>query len=238
MPLLPDGSLLGCGIVPGVTLNTPGAPDNSLQGRHGNAIRVVRLRAESSGIDSLGVLGPGDFYTLTSGEYLTGVTHPFEPKGYLEVGLNPTRVFIANNRDYSIEVWDLDGRLLRTIRRLGASRTPTPEERSLAMDEVASSVDDMFIQQARSLVEEPATIPEVFGLVGGSDGEIWVRREPYLESGTRTVFDVFDGEGAYVGEVVIPAVLNVHEAGESYVLGVREDEMGVPFVEMYGLTRE
>lgn len=48
---------------------------------------------------------------------------------------------------------------------------------------------------------------------------------------------VFDGRGAWLGEVSTPPGLSIFEIGADYVLGLRRDQLGVQFVVMLPLDR-
>ena len=104
-------------------------------------------------------------------------------------------------------------------------------------------------------VVDSLSIAESFFL--DDQGFLWVRRSPvgddegrrlevpappdgepgwvvWLPSG---LHDVFRPDGVYLGTMKLPQDLDVMEIGTDYVLGVARDELGVEYVEVYGLER-
>ena len=129
-------------------------------------------------------------------------------------------VAIAPNPEYSIEVRSLDGELTRIIRRLDGRRAPTDEEVDAAVEDLrrfGGAPDDGG--------EPPDLVPAVFGVTVGVTGDVWVRREPFVPIHDETVFDVFDGQGRFRGEVRFEGYFWLYEVGDDYLLGSRLDEL-------------
>ena len=148
---------------------------------------------------------------------------------------------IAPNPEYSIEVWSLEGELTRIIRRLDARRPPTDDESDAALEALLARYTDETLaglgvdpEQAK---EPPDLVPAVFGLTVGATGDVWVRRKPFVQVHNETIFDVFDGEGRYRGEVRYAGYYWLYDVGEDYVLGAWLDELGVPHIVLHGLSR-
>ena len=239
--LLGDGSFLTCIDEPGVTRYAEGTPardERANLGRGGH--RIVRVSWDLSRIDTLGViLSKEDYVHFPGPELLDVKTHAFFSDGHLAAGVDPLLLYVANNPDYSIEVWTPEGALKRIVRRVGegARRRPTSEEEAAAWEAFVEEWDIDDLPRWRRELPVPDTLPAVRGLVVGSGGELWVQREPVVKRRGRALLDLFDGEGRYLGEVRVPSPLFVKEVGEDYLLGVRYDEFDVPFVEMYALRR-
>ena len=150
---------------------------------------------------------------------------------WIASGGSPPVVAIAPNPEYSIEVWSLDGGLTRIIRRLDGRRAPTDKE-------VAAAVADMQRFGGPPDDEEPPDlVPAVFGVTVGITGDLWVRREPFVRMHDETVFDVFDGQGRFRGEVGFEGYFWLYEVGENYVLGARLDELEVAHIQLHRLSR-
>ena len=147
-------------------------------------------------------------------------------------GGSPPVVAIAPNPEYSIEVRSLDGELTRIIRRPDGRRAPTDGE-------VDAAVEDLrrFGGAPDDAQEPPDLVPAVFGMTVGVAGDVWVRREPFVPIHDETVFDVFDGQGRFRGEVRFEGYFWLYEVGEDYVLGSRIDELGVAHVQLRRLSR-
>ena len=148
-------------------------------------------------------------------------------------GGSPTVVAIAPNPEYSVEIWSVDGALTRIVRRLDARPPPTEVEIDAATEQWRS----MYGERMPELEEPPNLLPAVFGLTVGATGDLWVRRKPVVQLHDETVFDVFDTEGRYRGEVRFAGYYWLYEVGEDYVLGAWLDELGVPHIWLHGLSR-
>ena len=151
---------------------------------------------------------------------------------WIASGGSPPFVAIAPNPDYSIEVWSLDGDLKRIIRRLDGRRAPTDRE---VRADIADLKETFGIDSDE---EPPELVPAAFGMTVGINGDIWVRREPFVSIHDETVFDVFDGQGRFRGEVRFEGYFWLYEVGEDYVLGARLDELDVAHIQLHRLSRK
>ena len=69
-------------------------------------------------------------------------------------------------------------------------------------------------------------------------GRLWVREYDYHdEERPAPLWTVFDGQGQVLGFVETPKDLRIYEIGEDYILGRKEDELGVESVQMWPLDR-
>lgn len=215
-PLLADGSFLACEFVSGERPPV-GGPDPTAR----------YIRVASDGTE-------------------TGLGYHWNRQGVLREsswaasGGSPPVVAIAPNPEYSIEVWSLEGELTRIIRRLDARRPPTDEEVATAVAEHEARQmipQQLGVDPPEIDTEPPALLSAVFGLTVGISGDIWVRRHPLGPLHDETIFDVFDVEGRYRGEVRYAGYYWLYEVGEDYVLGAWLDELGVPHIVLHGLSR-
>ncbi len=158
---------------------------------------------------------------------------------WVESGGLPPVVAIAPNPEYSIEVWSLDGDLTRIIRRLDGRRAPTDKE----VDAAVADIQRFQIPGAAgggvpdNEKEPPDLVPAVFGMTVGITGDVWVRREPFVPLHDETVFDVFDGQGRFRGEVRFEGYFWLYQVGQDYVLGARIDELDVTHIQLHRLFR-
>ena len=85
-------------------------------------------------------------------------------------------------------------------------------------------------------VDFPEVRPAFSELQVDALGNLWVAE---YEPTPRSVsgWHVFSPDGELMGRVAIPIGLEIHEIGPDYVLGVEFDELDVPFVRRYPLTR-
>jgi hypothetical protein len=64
------------------------------------------------------------------------------------------------------------------------------------------------------------------------DRHVWVRRNRSADS-ARPLYDVFDGRGRLVSQVELPAGRRVVGVGASMVYAVRQDDVGLLWLERY-----
>lgn len=82
----------------------------------------------------------------------------------------------------------------------------------------------------------PDAMPAFQSLVVDQLGWYWAERFR-LDDADPWMWVVFDPEGKAQGMIEMPEGLEVHEIGEDYILGRWVDELGVEFVQRYGLRR-
>ena len=102
----------------------------------------------------------------------------------------------------------------------------------------------------------PDQMPPFNGLYVGTDGKIWVSLyQPYTEEEnpefdpseegseptvwrTKTVYDVFEPDGTYLGQVPVPDEVSTYPQpvfGPNWILAVTRDDLGVERVVRYGI---
>jgi len=212
--------------------------------------KLVRVAWELDAVYELGVLGGIEQWRIEatgqscrqripSPVCIRATLHPFYSVGHYSVGGTPPRIAIVLNPAYVVEIWTLDGRLDRLVRRQGARRRPTAAERDEADAQVSrwARGDDVLLNRFLAEMEVPDSIPAVYDLTVGSEGDLWILREGTLESQPDALYDIFDAGGRFLGEMKFPRQFRVAEVGADYVLGVRTDDNDVPFVEVYALDR-
>jgi hypothetical protein len=233
VPILADGSVLGCSRVSAPTLTE--APAIAAQTRRTR--ELVRVRRGGTVADTLGQFINPEFYDIQLGDMIAILRHPFGSLSFVAAGVDPLRVYIANNPAYAVEVWSADGQLERVVSREDARFVADDQLKERAWAEALTDIAPENQEAVRSTLPAPDSIPAIYGLAAGPDGELWVQREPFLKGQARAVLDIFDSEGIYLGSLTLPSALMVKEVGEDYILGVRRDEFDVPIVELYALTR-
>ncbi len=232
---LPDRSLLGCQAEPGRQ-----AGPRDMPGHLRTYKRYVRVPWTMDGAYPMGLHGGIEQWGVRTGSGMTYGSHPFHALSYVAAGGEPLRVAMAVNPEYSIEVWTPDGRLERIVRRVGARRAPTAAQtrsaREQFLEERRPFDDEATDKRLLAEMQEPDSIPAVYGLAFGPGGDLWVTRgasalaEPVM-------VDVFDREGRFLGDLLLPPRFYLVEVGWDYLLGIRWNEDFVPFVEIYALTR-
>lgn len=212
--LLPDGSFLSCEIVS----DGPSAADGAVP-----SSRVLRVLPDGAEV----ALG---HYWNRQGL--------FRKQTWVASGGSPPVVATASNPGYSIEVRSLDGELTRIVRRLDGLRAPTADEVETAVADLRSGRG--FFSPSLGAADDdqlPDLAPAVFGMTVGITGDLWVRREPFVTTHDATLFDVFDGQGRFRGEVRFEGYFWLYEVGEDYVLGARLDELEVAHIRLHRLSK-
>ncbi len=235
LPILWGGEVLRC--LPADSLND--AQQIALtEGLHRRAYRLAAISADGTRLDTLGIYLRGQYYLLDlgGGSIMDG-GHPFLPESYVAVAVEPGFFYVAANPEYSIEAWNRDGKLQRIIRRPDSRREPTSAEAVRAWEAALDGVPESLQGRIRSLMADVTLLPAIHGLATGPEGELWVKREPAAGLGGPAVFDVFDANGRYIGEMNLSQDLTLVEVGADYLLGYVLDELDVPFVELFSLSR-
>lgn len=148
-------------------------------------------------------------------------------------------VYAAEGTEGSIQRWKSDGELSHLI------RWPIPERRVSSEDrrswrEANSTVPEGYNPAAWARYVREIPFPERMPLYGrllvDAQGNVWAKRFSPSWEGDSSWY-VFDGRGAWLGEVSTPPGLSIFEIGADYVLGLRRDQPGVQFVVMLPLDR-
>lgn len=172
----------------------------------------------------------------------------FGTAGITAFGGRPARVWAGRNDRYELRQFAGDGDLERIVR---ADRTAPPV--------TAEHVDRVIAQGRKAMTDagmppetiewqirsaESAPVPEFMALFGSivvtHDGGAWVMRvrgelRPEGEPPQPVHYDVFSPDGHWRGLAETPPGVPLFEIGDDYVLGVRRDDLGVEFVELYRL---
>ena len=82
----------------------------------------------------------------------------------------------------------------------------------------------------------PRTMPVLSDAHAGPDGEVWVRLFD-LDDEAAPRYLVLDRDGREVGRATLPARLEVQQIGTDFVLGIRNDSLGVESVHEYAFRR-
>jgi hypothetical protein len=82
----------------------------------------------------------------------------------------------------------------------------------------------------------PARKPYFDRLETDSFGNLWVREFTY-DARQATTWSILDPHGSWIGDLGLPAGLEVWEIGEDYIFGRMRDANDVEFVVKYALSR-
>jgi hypothetical protein len=236
--VLPDRSRLLCQELPGATPLPPDPGPGYLR----EFLQFVRVSWDVTEVDTLGRYGGIEQVGLDlGGKWTDFQVHPFYSRSHVAAGGDPLRIAIAVNPAYSIELWTSRDGLDRIVRRTGPLRKPTDRERAGAVDLMREwnrqHTDPAMMDRVLAGVPVPDSLPAAWGLVFSSGGELLVAREGLLPGQEQTLYDVFDRDGRFLGELRFPPSFTIREVGIDYVLGVRLAADDVPVIELYSLRR-
>jgi hypothetical protein len=158
---------------------------------------------------------------------------------FLVLGFGDGRFYVGTNARYEISEHDTLGRLIRSIR---LERQPDPVTTdAIAQAEsarMANVRNDALRASTRALLDQmqyPSTMPYYSGMLVDSEGHLWVGRYAY-GPGPR-VWDVFDPQGQWLGDVRMPDRFTPRAIGESEVLGIARDELDVQRVQAHRIVK-
>ncbi|WP_420449196.1 hypothetical protein [Candidatus Palauibacter sp.] len=190
------------------------------------------LEADGSVHRDLGAYPGSELYVVNTANGPLLRRYPFSRSAYPLVWGD--LVVISANDRYEIRAYRPDGALARIVRRDHEARAPTwadlrdyvagqNPDRPEAPDAVADMpLVEAFPAFARVLVDRLA--------------HLWIE-EYRLPGETHRLWTVFDPEGRTLGLVEMPGSFAVQEIGEDYILGTRQDELDIEYVESWSLDR-
>ena len=190
------------------------------------------LEADGSVLRDLGAYPGSELYVVNTANGPRPRRYPFSRNAYPLVWRD--LVVISANDRYEIRAYRPDGSLARIVRRDHELRAPT---RADLRDYVARQNPDP--PEALDAVGDMPLVEAfpAFGrvLVDRLD-YLWIE-EYRLPGEDHRLWTVFDPEGRALGLVEMPGSFTVEEIGEDYILGTREDELDIEYVESWPLDR-
>lgn len=181
------------------------------------------------------------------GQYL------YEPEGGVSdlqfqyrfsMAVGPDGYFVTEGDAYSINAYDVSGRLRRIIRLDREPRPVTGEVRAAHeawLHEETSPENEEWLRRRLS-VPYPTHLPAFEWLHADAEGNIWARHRRYgADDGTAGAgmyeFFIFGADGRYLGTIELPAGLEVYRIGTDFVLGKVRDELSVDYVHLYRIEK-
>ena len=231
--LLPDGKVLAYG---------PSRLREDIRGSSG-LVRTMSqwaILGSDGGLHaSLGDYPGAEFHAMfdSDGNIAGGRPHPFGRGTLGAVWGDLTAIGVQDS--YEIKAFAADGSLVRIVRRDGDPGQPTQADQDAYWERMYADMTDDQRTRSLSLVEDMPLVdsyPAFEEILGDGAGYLWVREYGMSGEGA-AVWTVFDREGRVQGLVETPGGLEVFEIGEDYILGRKDDELGVEYVEMWALDR-
>ena len=148
-------------------------------------------------------------------------------------------VYTAGVTEAGIQRWKSDGELSHVVRWPIRERRVSSQDRRRWREANSTAPEGYSPAAWARYVREipfPERMPLFERLLVDEQGNVWAKRFSPSWEGDSSWY-VFDGQGAWLGEVSTPPGLQIFEIGADYVLGLRRDELGVPFVVLFPLDR-
>lgn len=149
-------------------------------------------------------------------------------------------VAIGTTSRYELKAFTHDGALARIVRRDHEPRPVTDDD----VDAYIAALRQMPGQSPQEIRRRFRTVPvaEHFpafsSIIADAAGHLWVREYDFHdEERPAPLWTVFDEQGQVLGFVETPKDLRIYEIGEDYILGRKEDELGVEAVQLWPLDR-
>lgn len=148
-------------------------------------------------------------------------------------------IAVADGMRYEVAIYDSHGRVTLVMRRAG-ERLPISAE-TLAEEKRADleQAKDQWLAMKTAMwdaPELPTHYPAIAGLLLDRLDRIWMVG-PAVDSSETVTASVFDANGRWLQDVVLPANFTLTDAGADYVLGIWKDDSDVEHVRMYGLEQ-
>jgi hypothetical protein len=206
--------------------------------RSGWDATLLHYSADGDSLGTLGVFAAGEYLAPRPGAPMIGT--PF-PRPFSSA-IRGSRLYVASGSAYEIRVLEPDGRVVESIRssHRDLALDPDAEEAWRAAQRQRTSsrnVTPAELERALADVHFPPTLPPFSQILVDSDDHLWVRDYRLPGSEGPEVWSVFDPEGRLLGDVETPEGLRVEQIGGEFILGIWTDDLDVPSVRMYELTR-
>lgn len=196
---------------------------------------AIRRGADGSLEDTLATLQDADYVTASDGQV---VMPRFGKRARFVVDRD--RILIGMGDDFTVDEYDLSGRLRRSYRRAYTVRPVTARLKSrIEAAELSSALAGQRPWLLRDIERRPAAdeLPafgETFLLDG--EGNLWVQHYRTAVDSVNE-WSVFERGGRWLGTVRMPSEFAAHQIGRDFVLGVWKDSLGVESVRKYGLVK-
>ena len=238
-PRGPMGLVMGGRFSDGSYIGRPNAAlEGAGSGSGRNRLPYFRMRLDGSIIDTIGIFDRIDYMQGPEGRPTAPVL------GRRAVWLaHGDRLFHGMGEAFEFGEYGLDGTLRRTFSRPAPRRPVTQDMLDVLRAEDLARVrgENRDAQEARinrRYLEGPIaeTLPAYQRfLVDGADN-VWA--QAFEAPGDRTVtWSVFDPDAEYLGEVTVPAEMELRDVGENTALVVWTDPLDVQTLRLYDLIK-
>jgi len=213
--------------------------DPSRQGVGRNVVPMLRIPLDGTLAGSLGdFLDQTNHYGQPHRDYAFGAWAK-------EAAADSTMWYGPGDRFELGEV-ALDGTVLKLVRLNRPARPITEADRDRYREDYSKQMDvwnpgrgEEYWRRMADDALFPDSFPVHHQLETDPLGNVWVQDYRSMLSVTPVdrVWSVFDAKGAYLGEVVVPGGLTVHDIGETHLMGKWTDDLGIEYVHVYEIEK-
>ena len=214
---------------------------NTLSAREGASGRIrvpaplIVLTPEGKGGDTVTVAAGFETWVFEQGD-----ARPPYPAESVQA-VRGDRLVVGDASGMEYRVYDLDGTLASIARIPVYDLTISARDRDtlrMVMMEREMQAFLVPVQEAMAAAI-PKQRPAYSAVRLGPDGDVWLASyvQPTLPAPGPREWIVFGAEGEWLGTVTLPPGFELYEVGDDYLLGKKEDELGVETVQMLRLVR-
>jgi hypothetical protein len=150
-------------------------------------------------------------------------------------------VWYGDGEHYELREMTRAGRLVRIV-RLNKPGAPVVEaDRAAYRSAVARQVQGTPREATMPATLDSSVFADTFPvfdrIIVDDVGDVWVRNYQWFDIGSGKGWYVFDPQGRFLGEVITPSILEIHEIGADYVLGRMADRSGREAVYIFRLDK-
>ncbi len=237
-----DGELIGSHLLDTLTATTLAFS------REGDVVARVEAPSLALLLSSSGEATAAHVMRLRDRQVLWS-SRPLQPAGLLRfwsphvqlAGIGDGRIAVGVSDRYDMDVLDAsDGTTLGRISRAVSARGPSDEFQDNMREQMSGMESDPAMRELIDQMTFAETFPILSGVFAGPPGRtVWVRRgvgvgdalappaSDDINDWTFRLYDLFDGDYAYIGTVEVPEDLTLMAGDSERVAGVHTGPLGV-----------
>lgn len=215
-----------------------GAERMAAPGRHRTMWPLLAFRADGALRDTLLVRPAWSYYVgeLRGSPFVTSALFGRSS----DVAVGPVELYVGDTGKWEIEIVDSNGRIRRIVRLDRNVRPVTGALRDSLVEERTTGVDDPNLRRDLVRIFREMPVPDhrpAFSEMKlDAVGRLWVR-EVNRQSGGPDEWVVFGPEGRVQATATFPARFVPNEIGKERVLGTWIDDLEIPHLRVYSLSK-
>ncbi len=196
---------------------------------------LIRASADLATVHTLGEFGGIlQQYVDVGGPRPSATVPPFPTNTSFELGAADGSIVIGDNAHPRVRRFSPDGseliiRWTAEPEEVTEAEVQVWKERQRGADWAQSRLPEL--ERGWAVMDVPERKPYYGSVAVGADGTVIVSTALDLATGGDAL--LFDRDGRYLGVAALPPSFRVFDAGPGWILGVRYDELGVEFVQLY-----